>query len=141
MDEINQRLVAALQENARTPIAELSRKVQLSPASTSERVRRMEEEGVIAGYHAKVNPAKMGYEIRAYLYVRSDRDNFTRLIATARATPEVKELHHVEGRASFIASIIARDEADLERLVSGFREFGTVDTERIVSTPVEKHTT
>jgi Lrp/AsnC family leucine-responsive transcriptional regulator len=141
MDEINRRIVTALEENARTPIAELGRKIGLSPASTADRVRRLEEDGIIAGYHALTNPSKLGYDVRAFLCVKAGREEFAKVIRLARSTPEVKKLHHTGGENSFVALVIARDKPDLERLVHSFSVHGKVETEIIVSTPVEKHTT
>lgn len=123
------------------PIAELGRKVHLSPASTADRVRRLEEEGVIAGYHALTNPSKLGYDVRAFLWVRAARAEFAKVIALARSTPEVKELHHTGGKNTFVARVIARDMPELDRLAHNFSLHGKVDTEIIVSTPVQKHTT
>jgi Lrp/AsnC family transcriptional regulator, leucine-responsive regulatory protein len=141
MDDINRAILTALEENARLTYAELARKVPLSPAAIAERVKRLEEEGVINGYHARVNPAKLGIEVRSFVFLTTTRERFTKVIALARATPEVKEVHHTSGPFSFVIRVIARSEEELGQIAGKFAEHGTVEFERIVSTPVEKYTT
>ncbi len=141
MDEIDRNLVAALEENARITLAELARKFRLMPRTVAERVRRLEVEGVIEGYHVAVNPAKAGFPIRAFVTLKAERDQYTAIIALARSLPEIKELHHAAGPDAFILRVIARDEAHLESLVFEFAQHGTADCRVIVSTPVQRFTT
>lgn len=140
MDQINLRLLQLLEEDARLPIVELGRKVGLSAAAVSDRLKKLEDEGVIAAYRTLLNPLKLGYSARGFLRLETERSKMTQLIALARSTPEIKELHQT-GSGRFVARLLARDAADLERVAGAFAEFGTVHLDPIVATPVEKYTT
>src|SRR4051794_5184229 len=106
MDETDFTILHSLQENARIPVAELSRKTGLSARAVGERMKRLEEEGVISGYHAVLNPAKIGYPLRAYVCITAKREMFTKIINYARETPEVREAHHVNEPHSFILRLL-----------------------------------
>jgi Lrp/AsnC family leucine-responsive transcriptional regulator len=141
LDEAGIEILRALQNDARISFAQLGRKVGLSGPSIMERVRKMEEAGIIAGYHARVNPAKLGYPVSAFVRLRVPRDNFQRVIALARNTPEVRECHHASGADSFLLKVVAASPEHLDRCMELFRPFGDVHKSVILSTPVEKYST
>jgi Lrp/AsnC family transcriptional regulator, leucine-responsive regulatory protein len=141
MDEIDRRILNALEENARARFTELARKVGLSPAAVTERVRRMEEEGVIAGYHAILNASKIGWDVHAYVSVKAPQEQIGEVIALARTTPEVKQAHRIAGANTFLLRVVARTESDLERIMQELGRLGTTEAAVVVSTPVEKFTT
>lgn len=141
MDDTDIRILEAVQQDARVSIAELSRRTGLTERGAHKRLRKLEDEGVVTGYHAEINPAKVGFPVRAYLCVKAPSELHTRLIATARGTAGIREVHHSEDAYSFVMRVVARDEDGLVKLVRTFEEFGTVECARILSTPVEKHTT
>lgn len=138
LDDAGLEILRALQENARISFAELSRKVRLSAPAITERVRKMEEAGIITGYHARVNPAKTGYPVTAYVRVRAEQVHFPEVIRTARRIPEVRECHHAAGEDSFLLKVIAPAADDVARVAAQFSPFGEVRISIIVSTPVEK---
>jgi Lrp/AsnC family transcriptional regulator, leucine-responsive regulatory protein len=141
LDEAGMEILRALQNDARIPFAQLGRKVGLSGKGILDRVRKMEEAGIIAGYHARVNPARLGYPVSAFVRLRVARDNFQRVITLARDTPEVRECHHASGADAFLLKVVASSQEDLDRCVELFRPFGDVHTSVILSTPVEKYST
>jgi Lrp/AsnC family transcriptional regulator, leucine-responsive regulatory protein len=139
LDEEGMEILRALQDDARISFAELGRKVGLSAPAITDRIRKMEESGIIAGYHARVNSAKLGLPIRACVRLRVAREDFQRVIALAREIPEVRECHHVSGSDTFLLRVIAASEDHLERSIDPFRPFGEVNLCVILSTPVEKY--
>jgi Lrp/AsnC family leucine-responsive transcriptional regulator len=141
LDEAGIEILKALQDDARIPFAQLGRKVGLSGPGIMERVRKMEEAGIIAGYHARVNPAKLGYPVTAFVRLRVARDNFQRVIALARSTTEVRECHHASGADAFLLKVVASSQEHLDRCVERFRPFADVHTSVILATPVEKYST
>lgn len=141
LDESGLEILRALQDNARISFAELGRKVGLSAPAIGDRVRKMEEAGIIAGYHARVNSAKIGNPVTAYARLRVDREHFQRIIALARDLPEVRECHHAAGDDAFLLKLVASSEARLNDILQAFRRFGDVHTLMILSTPVEKYST
>ncbi len=134
-------ILRALQDDARISFAELGRKVGLSGPAITDRVRKMEEAGIIAGYHAQVNLGKIGFPVTAFVRMGVSRENFQRVIALARDIPEVRECHHSSGDDTFLLKVMATSEEHLERLIDPFRSLGEVHTAVIVSTPVEKYST
>jgi Lrp/AsnC family transcriptional regulator, leucine-responsive regulatory protein len=96
---------------------------------------------VILGYRAVVSPEKIGFPLSAYLKVRVAQENVGKLIALARATPEVKEAHRSTARDLFLLRITALGESELHAVIAGFAELGETDSTIVDSTPVEKYTT
>ena len=96
---------------------------------------------MISGYHAILNPAKIGYPVRAYVCITAKRDMFPKIINYARDIPEVREAHHGTEPHSFVLRLLASDEASLDRILEQLTAFGQVQCARILATPVEKHTT
>lgn len=141
LDEAGLEILRALEENARVSFAELARKVGLSAPAITDRVRKMEEAGIISGYHAHVDPARTGFPVTAFVRVRVPQHQFPHVITLARDTPEVRECHHAAGEDAFVMKMRAQSPEQLDRAVSPFRELGEVHTSVIVSTPVEKFAT
>lgn len=141
MDDTDRRILAVLEENARVVFSDLSRKIGMSGSAVAERVRRMEEEGIIEGYRAIVDPAKLGFPIRAYLSIHAAPENYAKIILLARELPEVREAHRVSGTDSFLLRIMARTEEDLARVVEGFSALGRTEAAQVISSPVQKFTT
>lgn len=139
LDDAGLEILRALQENARVSIAELSRRVGMSAPAITERVRKMEETGIIAGYHARVSAAHTGYPVTAFVRLRVAQEQFPQIITLARDTPEVRECHHASGEDAFVLKLMASSAEQLDRAISRFRHFGEAHTSIVVSTPVEKN--
>jgi Lrp/AsnC family leucine-responsive transcriptional regulator len=122
MDAIDRRLVAALHENARASWAELGRLVGLSGPSVQERVRRLEERGVIKGYRAEVSADALGLGVSALvdLYQR-DEVPTEDVSEQLRAIPEVEDCWYVAGDEEFVVKVRAQDVAGLEAVISKLR--------------------
>jgi Lrp/AsnC family leucine-responsive transcriptional regulator len=88
-------------------VAQLSKQVHMSASAVTERLRRLEEAGVISAYRAEVDPTKLGYDILAFLRLRYPSSNYTPLHRLLDSTPEVLEAHHVTGHDCFILKIVA----------------------------------
>jgi Lrp/AsnC family leucine-responsive transcriptional regulator len=131
IDETDLRIVRALQENARTSNAEIARRLGMAPSAILERVRKLEERGVIQGYAATVNPEALGLGLTAFVFVRSSER--VGHVGTARALaglPEVQEVHHVAGEDCFLVKVRVAHARALGALLS--EKFAAIDT--IVST-------
>jgi Lrp/AsnC family leucine-responsive transcriptional regulator len=139
LDEAGVEILRALQENARISFAELGRKVGLSAPAISDRVRKMEEVGIIAGYHARVNSALIGNPVTAYARLRVDREYFQRVIALSRDLAVVRECYHAAGDDAFLLKLVASSEKHLEDTLDSFRNLGEVHTQLILATPVQKY--
>ena len=140
LDAIGWRILAELQANARISYAELGRRVGLTTPAVSERVRRLEESGVIAGYRTEVDPAKVGLPITAFIRMSIVGDVSNALVALVRELPEVVECHKGTGGDSFILKVTVRSVAHLEALIDRLIPFGTTSTSIVLSSPVERRT-
>jgi Lrp/AsnC family leucine-responsive transcriptional regulator len=127
LDEKDARILEILQKDGRTSNVELARAVELTPSATLERVRKLEERGIIKGYTAIVDPHALELGLLAFVFMRvDDRDDVLgRADSTAEtlsALPSVLELHHLAGEDCFLVKVRARDTDDLYRILQ--YEFG-----------------
>ena len=139
LDTIGRKILGALQADARLSFAELGRTVNLSPPAVAERVRRMEEAGIITGYHAAVNLEEIGLPVAAFVRMQVPAERYPRLIALATKLPEVLECHHVSGSDSFILKVVVPSIPHLEELISRLSAYGSTMTSIVLSSPVRKH--
>ncbi len=138
LDAVGWRILAILQDDARASFRQIGQAVGLSAPAVAERVRRMEELGIITGYHAAVNPKRVGYTILAQMRIGGvgDRgDEFARLV---EATPEVLECHRVTGSDSYLLKVLAGSIEQLEALIDRFVRYGEVTTALTLSSPVTR---
>jgi Lrp/AsnC family leucine-responsive transcriptional regulator len=136
LDAVGRRLLAVLQEDARLSYNALARRVGLSPPAVAERVRRMEEAGLIAGYRADVDPARAGLPVIAFLRLLCPGDRQQAVRRLAIDLPRVLECHHVTGEDCFIIKVAAPSIAALEDIVDRFREHGRTISSIALSTVV-----
>jgi Lrp/AsnC family leucine-responsive transcriptional regulator len=134
MDELDSRIVDLLQRDGRATQLEISRTVGMSQPAVAERIRKLEEKGVITGYAARVDPAKLGKDITAFIGVSIEHpkyfDGFARKVL---AMPEVLEAHRVAGQDSYILKVRTSNTKTLDTLL--------VETLRTISGVTRTHTT
>lgn len=118
LDAHDTRILAELQGDARLSMAELGRRVHLSQPAVTERVRKLEAAGVITGYRATVDLAKLGYGIRAW--IRVGRAEYARVVKLVQQTPECINAYNVTGEDSWVLEIAVIDVAHLDAVVSRF---------------------
>ena len=139
MDSAGWHLLEALQEDARLSYTELGQRVGLSAPAVAERVRRMEEAGIISGYHAEINRSKLGFPITAIIRMSTfPGDRCTRFTASVQALPEVLECSRVTGGDSMIIKVMASSVEHLETLIDYLSEQGNITTSMVLSTPVPR---
>jgi len=136
LDALDTAILRALAADARTPMRELAQKIGLSAPSTTERVRRLEEAGVIEGYTLRVDPAAIGFPLGAYLRIRPMPGELTRVADLLAALPEVIQCDRVTGDDCFIAKALVADVAALGALIDRLLPYASTNTAIIVSTPV-----
>lgn len=138
LDEKAWRLIQALQQDGRQPLKALAETAGLSLPATAERIKRLEEAGVLTGVHAEVSPAAVGYGVRAIVGMTVLQSAKRSLIDKLDAMPEVLECHHVSGADSFLVTLVAIDLAHLESLIAGINVYGETRTSIVFSTPVPR---
>ena len=138
LDSIGWSLLNDLQENARLPYAELGRRVGLSLPAVAERIRRMEDSGIILGYRAEVSPERIGFAMTVFIQLQTAAHHYAEIEACVEAMPEVLECHHITGVDSFLIKAVVDSRAHLERVVSHLSAFGQTTTSLVLSTPVSR---
>lgn len=136
IDSKNWQILDVLQEDARTSLTALSRQVGLSVPSTSERVKRLEEAGVIEGYRAVVPPRKAGYTVTALIGINTLQPDKARLLKLLKSKTEVLECFHVTGQDSYVLKVVARDIEHLEAFVGSINHLGETRTSIVMSVPI-----
>ena len=141
LDDLDWAILRELQEDARVSWSELGRRVALSPPAVADRVRRLEEAGVISGYRAEIGLPAAGYSITAFIRIAVkdayDR-TYERFEAHLAGAPEVLECHHLTGEDCFIAKVAATSVEHLERVIRELSRFGRTTTSIVLSTPVSR---
>jgi Lrp/AsnC family leucine-responsive transcriptional regulator len=136
LDKTDWRLLAELQRDGRSSYAELARAVAMSASAVAERVRRLEEAGVIAGYRATVDPERVGLTVMAFVRLRYPTGNYRPFHALLDSTPEIVEAHHVTGEDCFVLKVLARSMRHLEEVTGRISGLGSVTTSVVYSSPL-----
>jgi Lrp/AsnC family transcriptional regulator, leucine-responsive regulatory protein len=137
LDHYDSKILAELQRDARISMSELGRRVHLSQPAVTERVRKLELSGVIKGYHAVVDAARLGYGIRAM--VRVGRCDYATVIKRVEETPEVINAFNLTGEDSWILEIAVQDVPHLDEVVSKFCLLTETSTSIILNVARENH--
>lgn len=137
LDDLDRKLLTALQADARLSFRALGRQVGLSQPAVAERVRRMEEAGVLGAYRGIVDRGRAGLPVTAFLRVTCTGDRFRAVHGLAETLPGVLECHHITGEACFLVKVAAPTLAALEATIERFREYGEAVSSVVLSTIVE----
>lgn len=141
LDDLDSKILGELQHDARLSMRELGRRVGLSAPAVTERVRRLEDRGVILGYGARVSPAELGRDIVAYIAVQDSGKRDPQLTRWAEKHPGVLECHSVTGRSSCMLKVAVGSIAALEDLLGELIALGfTCDTSIVLSSPLQAKT-
>jgi Lrp/AsnC family leucine-responsive transcriptional regulator len=139
IDDIARRMLDELQKDARVSYAELGRRVGLSPSATAERLRNLEEAGVIRGYHADIDPVSLGLSVTAIIRMACDGEQYRRFVTFIETCEEVRECHHVTGGDALMIKVMVGSIEQLEQLVMKFLRFGVPTTSIVLSSPLVRN--
>lgn len=143
LDETDRKIVRMLQTNARTSNSEIARQLGMVPSAILERIRKLEERGVILGYEAKVNPAALGLNLVAFISVRTaDRTHDYEAAERLKKLPEVLEVHNIAGEDCYLVKVRVTDVTALRDLLHDkIGQIGSViGTRSTIVLGVEKET-
>ena len=135
LDELDRRIVAELYGDARLRVAELGRRVGLSPPAVAERLRRLTDSGALR-FQAEVEPRALGYTISAIVRVSPSTRDLKLIPDVARELPQVTECHRITGEDCYILKLHLRSIDELEDVLDRFTPFGRTTTSIIHSSPV-----
>lgn len=138
LDATDWLLLDALQTDARLSYTELGRRVSLSPPSVADRIRRLEDTGVISGYHARVDLDRVGLPITAFIRLKYPTGDYRPLHKAVEERTEVLECHHVTGDDCFVFKVAARSMRHLEEVSGHLAKLGGTTTSIVFSAPLER---
>jgi Lrp/AsnC family leucine-responsive transcriptional regulator len=138
LDSMGWQLLRVLQDDARLSFSELGRRVGLSSPAVAERVRRMEDHGLITAYRAIVDPSKLGYPILAFIHLKTTGEHHQRLATVAHTLSEIMECHHITGQDSYMIKVIVSSMVHLEHVIAQLRHYGDTTTSIVLSSPVKE---
>jgi len=136
LDDVNVRLLKELQQDPRLTMSELGRRVGMSAPAVTERVRRMEEAGIILGYRLDINPAPLGLPITVYIRIRPSPGQLPKVAELARQIPEVVECHRITGEDCFILKAFMPTMDQMDRILDLFLLYGSTTTSIVQTSPV-----
>jgi Lrp/AsnC family leucine-responsive transcriptional regulator len=140
-DEVDWRILAELQRNARITYSELGRRVSLTPPAVADRVRRMEEAGVITGFRVELDHVRLGLPVTAFIRMKAAGEATCRELGElTKDIPEVLECHRVTGEDSYIAKVAVRSVEHLEELIDRLMPYSETITSLVLSSPVMNRT-
>lgn len=137
LDDTGRIILEILQRDGRIAFSELGRRVGLSAPAAAERVRRMEDTGLIAGYRALVDREKLGWTITAFLRITCPGDKYQAVRRLALELPEVIDCHHVTGEDCFYIKLVVGSVGHLEAVIDRFRGLGKTVSSVALSRTVE----
>ena len=138
LDSTDVRLLSQLSLNARTSIAELARLLNMSAPSVSERLRRLEESGIIQNFTIEIDPKKLGYCLGFYIRIRPLPGQLPKVIVLIAEIEEIVECDRITGDDCFIAKVYIRSPDELEPLIDRLIPYAQTNTSMIQSSPVKR---
>ena len=136
LDRTGWQILGELQRNARISLSDLGRKINLSTPATMERVRKLEEVGIVTGYRADLDATKLGLPILAFVRINTPTRLYPRFLQVVEQSTEIIECHHVAGADSFILKARLVSNAHLEDLLRRLSPFGETNTSIVLSSPL-----
>ena len=140
LDDIDRKILHELQVDARTSYAELGRRVSLTTPAVIERVRKLEDAGVITGYRAEIDTAKIGLPITAFVRMSITGVDYSHIIEVAQQSDEVLECHRGTGGDSFIMKVAVASVKHLQEIIDKLTPYGITTTAIVLSSPVKRKT-
>ncbi len=141
LDAKDWKILEALQRDARQSLSALGKRIGLSQPAISERIRKLEDAGVIEGYGARLNLRRLGLGLQAIIRLRTTHQHIKFCTEHFERTPEILEAFRVTGEDCFIVRCAFPRPEDLERIVDDLARYGGVTTMLVLSSPVSKRIT
>lgn len=137
MDSTDYRIIEILQNNGRISMKDLGKAVNMTSPAVTERVRKLEESGVILGYRAVIDPKKLNKNIMSFINVGLSPHNYQGFIDFAENNVNIIECHHITGGSSVIVKVLTESMADLKNIIDDIKKIGSTQTSVILSSPIE----
>jgi Lrp/AsnC family leucine-responsive transcriptional regulator len=135
MDQIDYKILSVLHENARIPVSEMSRMISMSQPAVTERIRKMEEQGVITSYRAELSPNKLGKHTTAFVLFKTN--NCRDFLAFSETSPEIIDLYRISGEHNYLMKVLTETTESLAKFLDACNAFGFSTPLIVLSTAFE----
>ena len=136
LDPVNVRLLDELRKNPRMTMSELARRLDMSSPAVTDRVQRLESNGIITGYRLELDPRALGWPVAAFVRIRPGPGQLNRIADLARNAPEVVECHRITGEDCFLMKVYVTEIGKLEEVLDRFLMYGQTTSSIVQSSPV-----
>lgn len=136
IDDLNWKILKHLQDNARATFADIGRKVGLTPPAVAERVKKMEDLGIIEGYTTMVSHAKTGHQLKAIITLRAFMGKLRPFLETVKSYDEVINCYRITGNENIVMEVLLSDQFHLEKFIDKLIQYGETRTHIILSNVV-----
>lgn len=138
LDETDRKIIEILQEDGRISMKDLGKLIGLTSPAVSERIKRLENCGIISGYKAIINPDALGRNIKAFIHISlSGSQSYAEFLENAKSDPRIVECHHITGDDCSLLKVLVRDMQELENVIDSIKKIGSTKTSVILSTPIQ----
>ena len=131
LDDTDRLLIEAVQQNSRSSLAELGRRIHLGTSATRARLNSLEERGVIIGHTARVAPAALGYALHAVVRMKVHGALYDKVAEVLDRHPQIVRCLRITGESCYNLEILATDMADLERITTDLARVGSITTDLV----------
>jgi len=137
VDLLNWNILHCLQENARQSNAEIGRKVGISSPAVSERIKKMEDLGIISGYKTVVSPFDVGYQLKAIITIRAFMGKLKPFLQKVKTYKEVLNCYRITGNENIVMKVVLKDQKHLEKFIDQLISYGETKTQIVLSNVIE----
>lgn len=138
IDHLNLKILKCLQENARQSNAEIGRQVGISSPAVSERIKKMEDLGVIQGYSTLVSPFEIGYQLKALITLRAFMGKLKPFLEKVKTYDEVVNCYRITGDENFVMEVVLKNQKHLEQFIDQLIAYGETKTQIVLSHVVKQ---
>lgn len=136
IDELNWKILQCLQSNARDSFANIGRKVGLTPPAVAERVKKMEDLGIIEGYRTQVSHARTGHQLKAIITLRAFMGKLKPFLHIVKSFKEVVNCYRITGNENIVMEVVLKDQFHLEEFIDKLIQYGETRTHIVLSNVV-----
>ena len=133
LDVLNKKIVSMLQANARISFVNIAKSVGLTPPAVADRVKKMEDEGVILGYHAAISHVKTGYQLQAIVMVRAFVGKLKPFLNLVKTLEEVVNCYRITGNENIVMEVVFKDQQHMEKFIDLLIQYGETRTHIVLS--------
>ena len=137
VDAINHKILACLQENSRQTNTDIAKQVGISSPAVAERIRKLEDAGIIKGYKASLSSYELGYQLRAIITIRAFMGKLKPFLIRVKKLNEVVNCYRITGNENIVMEVVLRNQSHLEQFIDEMISYGECKTQIILSSVIE----